>query len=555
MTKRDQHVHSCYGVFAFFALACTSACTGVMFMRYLSWNTSFLKTSRSFVIATLGDTHGHQAVRKDIPIEFAINPFTDEFVAELMQEELPLASIKIPLNHGITEELIEQVLRTLDRNNASINQSRASQGEIVLDDAVRCRRSSMPPSVVPEAYDGKATVCAIQDPYERMVNLFRRGFVPPRNRKPNLKECFFGLNSIVNETLQTLLHIKRKVSHFHCELLPQAAYVYGWDHKKGVVDKTKRRCLYVVSNVTSEALPRFAAKGFSWTSSSKQNCPMLNRRSFSQPVRDIIEKVFKEDFSLLKFTHPISPEFIHIPRTGGTTVEDHGMGRSTGGVRIELWGHMHPKILHQPPMRLGRGAPCYRQHVPPSQLPEVYKGRETFCVVRDVYSRLVSQYKYEMQMWQRLPCSQTALNSWIATIPMRYPYGSDCHFLDQGAYIYSWNPETAKVDKRKKWCKHVFQFERLQNDLNEFFATFDYPMRVDDKAAWTASSKRCSLRSANLSSSSKQLIARFYADDIRLLKEIDENRTSRRQTLRNAQGTAGAASLDKNNGPHRSAQA
>ena len=30
---------------------------------------------------------------------------------------------------------------------------------------------------------------------------------------------------------------------------------------------------------------------------------------------------------------------------------------------------------------------CYKQHVPPQYIPDVYEGKETFCVVRDPYAR------------------------------------------------------------------------------------------------------------------------------------------------------------------------
>merc|ERR550532_3348493 len=100
--------------------------------------------------------------------------------------------------------------------------------------------------------------------------------------------------------------------------------------------------------------------------------------------------------------------FIHIPRNAGTSIEDCTSEEPEklrwGRLSHDLQGGIDRDVTH-----------CYMQHVPPSVLPDVYAGRETFCVVRDPYARAISQLGfaagYYPNNWR---CDARNLNTYLS---------------------------------------------------------------------------------------------------------------------------------------------
>lgn len=151
---------------------------------------------------------------------------------------------------------------------------------------------------------------------------------------------------------------------------------------------------------------------------------------------------------------------VHIPRTGGTTLENTCTKTVPGNNR---WGSLN-KDIHGLKNLESFGAPknaggCYGQHVP-SLMPQPYQNKTTFCVVRDPHDRMISQFGFAMAFYnvgQR--CDKDTLNKYLnnslsEVLQSHRPYIQDCHFLPQAAFSHgrtSSNEIGDRVDPARPW--------------------------------------------------------------------------------------------------------
>lgn len=163
--------------------------------------------------------------------------------------------------------------------------------------------------------------------------------------------------------------------------------------------------------------------------------------------------------------------FLHIPKTGGTSVE--AAGNSPWGFNDRsltckdlgvgcLNGKNTPVDQRWRCCHLPDGSQCSVWHVPPhvdDLLEQSYAGCETFCVVREPVARFRSQHSYKNG-----ECSTGALK-WAVDKKMRQvqnkPYADDCHLIPQ---VDFW--------RNGKDCQHVIRQENLQQDLTKLMKKF-----------------------------------------------------------------------------------
>jgi len=113
-------------------------------------------------------------------------------------------------------------------------------------------------------------------------------------------------------------------------------------------------------------------------------------------------------------------QFIHIPKTGGTTIEDlfQGMNMSVGrfGVTYEVY-----------PLR-----GCSKWHIPP-----LVSVKNSFTFVRDPYERLQSEFYWGHDLFedsQSYPKNDTGFYQWAEYILKRAKFERtirDCHMIPQ----------------------------------------------------------------------------------------------------------------------------
>ena len=206
-------------------------------------------------------------------------------------------------------------------------------------------------------------------------------------------------------------------------------------------------------------------------------------------------------------------QLVHIPKTGGTTLEQLG---------LEMGVHWGATRLNWPGGRCGMGCPgtwqpCSAWHIPPATYrahgEDPYQGFDTFCVLRHPYTRAISEFIFSGN-----PCSAAALNAGLSDVlhqlaaiepardvdaaaRVRIPgarRGSDCHLLQQSQYA----------------CDRILHTESLSADFAALMASRSISMnesRVDQSTRGAVHA--CKLRVGALNATVRQLLRRVYAAD------------------------------------------
>ena len=246
-------------------------------------------------------------------------------------------------------------------------------------------------------------------------------------------------------------------------------------------------------------------------------------------------------------------QFIHIPKTGGTTVEKIGAryGARWGAQKAEWTRDSHPDC---PLGCLGTWQSCSPWHLPLATFRSrgesggVNSLQETFCIVRDPVQRAISQFSFQLQA-EATPasfiatdapkgCTADALNAHIhavlgganesiSRLEDEFPLlaaetlGSartcvdcaavaDCHWLPQWVYV-------------KDTCNHVLRFENLESDFSELMQRFSGTVSESSKIPSYAFARtepaqvsECgTLTKDDLDLKSRTLLATVFAEDYR----------------------------------------
>jgi len=198
------------------------------------------------------------------------------------------------------------------------------------------------------------------------------------------------------------------------------------------------------------------------------------------------------------------------------------------------WGTLNTDV-HKPERVYinSKGARCWGQHVPPNVL-DFFKGRETFCVVRDPYTRLISEFGHRQAMYSDIegPCTVENMNGRVTEWMLRVkgltkiggpnPWGkeyylNDCHMLPQAAYVYGWNAERGEVDRGLQGCRRQLRFESMHADFSRLMEERGYPYRLAT-SKFQKSNDACGRMSrADLWPSTQELVRELYRVDFELL--------------------------------------
>ncbi len=140
--------------------------------------------------------------------------------------------------------------------------------------------------------------------------------------------------------------------------------------------------------------------------------------------------------------------FIHIPKTGGTTINEIA---KVEGIKWRYNGD-----------RRRYSCQCNTWHIPPNE-----KIRElnipTFCVVRNPYERVISEYRFRNHF-----TSVESLNDYIACRIKNLESPEcidDCHWIPQHQYV--------------TYCDHALKYENLKEDFDNLMIQYKLKMRMD----------------------------------------------------------------------------
>lgn len=205
--------------------------------------------------------------------------------------------------------------------------------------------------------------------------------------------------------------------------------------------------------------------------------------------------------------------FMHMPKNAGTAVEESGIRSNVKWGRFMTWGSV----------QMPDGYWCNAWHVPPVYLPDprIYMNAEVFCVVRHPFDRLISEYKYLLDMpWgdnyvhrpqEPDQCHPKGLNAYLkgvmSAVNAGYPFINDCHLVKQSAYIWGHD---------RQWCQDIIRIENLPEEFESLMKRAGYPVTL------ARSKENLATHCPNLTRDSldpelKQMVLRYYKDDFELL--------------------------------------
>lgn len=166
-------------------------------------------------------------------------------------------------------------------------------------------------------------------------------------------------------------------------------------------------------------------------------CPQLTTSAnisldrSQEPVRHNCEEVLSRDHSLLGVSNQTKVTFIHIPKTGGSTIEsvlrDHDI--FVGEAQRQNWSG---DIENFPYPVTEDSKDCVGWHRPPSGPID-----NSFTIVRDPVDRLESEFKYRQfkdAKGNLYSQDQRGFESWIKAVLEQaesQPFLLDCHYVPQ----------------------------------------------------------------------------------------------------------------------------
>ena len=219
-------------------------------------------------------------------------------------------------------------------------------------------------------------------------------------------------------------------------------------------------------------------------------------------------------------------QFIHIPKNAGTSIEDYGKAHDHRWGASQEWPAGHTPLCalsfqlgmdsEQQSTVDGGGDPW---HVPPRTWKE--NGAqpytmETFCVVRNPYTRIVSEFIYNQQFHRAGPgadCGVDPLNAWVhdvldkpalrelsETTPLPAAAGTwDCHLLPSWVYTSD--------------CNNVLKFETLEAEFGQLMAD---KLGASGATLPVNNAASCTMLASSLDDRARELVRTVYARDFEL---------------------------------------
>jgi hypothetical protein len=186
----------------------------------------------------------------------------------------------------------------------------------------------------------------------------------------------------------------------------------------------------------------------------------------------------------------MSLQFVHIPKTGGMSIQCT--------YKEQRWGSWFP---HNKRCEASICHICHDHVI----MKNAFQNKKTFCVVRNPYDRLFSEYRF-LRLPDDICTMNTYIEKWALKVGMD-KYYQDNHLRPQSEFA--------------EWCDHVLCFDRLESDLNNLLLEYNIeplPLKQCNKTP----NYECT-RIENLTKRNKLWVQWFYYDDFILYDSIKQN--------------------------------
>ena len=191
--------------------------------------------------------------------------------------------------------------------------------------------------------------------------------------------------------------------------------------------------------------------------------------------------------------------FIHIPKTGGTYIENEFLKN----------GYLVGQYFKRGSFYINSYR-CNKWHTPPKYLNEIdFDKYIVFTVIRDPISRFLSEVNYNKFPYYYRD-KITDVNTFISTYFKNNEiiYDGDCHLVPQIEYLY---------DKRGKRIENILKQENLNEDLDKFIKKYN----LDIVLSYSKDNEKKKNYTLNdISYENIVLLKKEYRNDIDLIKYI-----------------------------------
>ena len=211
-----------------------------------------------------------------------------------------------------------------------------------------------------------------------------------------------------------------------------------------------------------------------------------------------------------KSSNPLGLEFVHITKTAGSSIE------STAAKSGIKWGACHykriknfAKACSSPDIHIG-GAMFEPWHMPHYWfLHNPYEGKPTFCVVRNPYERIISEYYCKFGGYKGTDRdNSTVMNRYVQKRAKQSITAQRAHYLPQ--FVYVWDKDNNQM------VDHILRFENLTNDFNSLMVQYNISIELTTSTkvnAWKSNGIQGRMTVKNLTNEYLDILNEVYKED------------------------------------------
>lgn len=219
------------------------------------------------------------------------------------------------------------------------------------------------------------------------------------------------------------------------------------------------------------------------------------------------------NYRYTKSNNPSGLEFVHITKTAGSTIE------STAAKSGIKWGACHYKRIRKfgkacssPDIHLGgsksvRMEPWHTPHY--FFLHNPYEGKPTFCVVRNPYERIISEYYCKFGGYKGTDRdNSTIMNRYVQKRAMQSITAKRAHYLPQ--HIYVWDKDNNQM------VDHILRFENLTNEFNSLMIQYNISIELTTSTKvneWKSNGIQSRMTVKNLTNETLDILNEVYKED------------------------------------------